>query len=112
MKVPNRPTPEGRELGENLARFTEIELARLRERFPVHAEPCGTCAFRRGTIPNGSLATVGDALKCAMEGVPFMCHESLGGNEGKPSRACVGWCILSGAASGRPVECPWPFSEE
>lgn len=32
MKLPNRPSPEGRSLGENLARFTEIEFAGLGEK--------------------------------------------------------------------------------
>lgn len=94
----NVPTPEGRILGEQIARLTEVDLAERRKRFPNHAEPCGTCAFRRGTYPNGCLATVMDALKCVVEGNTFYCHEH---RKGKPLEPCTGWFIASAAAHAR-----------
>jgi hypothetical protein len=94
VNIKNEPTPEGRALGEQLARLTEVELAKLKPKFPNHAEPCGTCAFRRGTYPNGCLATVMDALKCVVENHDFMCHEH---RKGEPMTPCTGWFIAVSA---------------
>ncbi len=97
--VRNRPSPEGRALGTELARFADIEVAKL----GVDLR-CGTCAFRAGTIPNGCLPTVGDALKCAMEQEPpFLCHE-------RPGLHCAGWAAM--VRDGQPVQMPYPFSDE
>jgi hypothetical protein len=94
--IPNRTTPEGRELGAMLARFADLELAGRRD------NRCATCAFRAGEHPaNGSPATLMDALKCAIEGEPFWCHEH--------DRPCAGWRALRSAKrEGRRVA--WDFS--
>lgn len=61
----NEPTPEGRALGEKLAEFCETEIAANPD--AVKLERCPTCAFRKGTHPNGCVPTVMDALKCIMD---------------------------------------------
>ena len=96
--VPNRPSPEGRALGKELARFADQEVAKI----GVDLR-CRTCAFRAGTIPNGCLPTVGDALKCAMEKHPFECHE-------RPGLDCAGWMAMS--STGQVAQMPYPFSDE
>ncbi len=109
----NLPTPEGRELGQHLARFITVELPKYTERFPNAPEMCKSCAFRNGTQPNGCPGTVMDALKCVVEMEPFLCHEKLD-VEGKPYFYCQGWVILvsAGDEEKRPLEMPWPFSNE
>lgn len=106
--VPNRPSPEGERIGANLARLTENGLAILRRRFPKHAEPCQSCAFRRGTVPNRCLPTVSDALKCVIEKRDFMCHQS------KDCRGiCTGYLIaMSVTENHPPINAPWQFSHE
>lgn len=105
--VPNRPCEAGRKIGAELARLTEAALAERKKKFPNHKEPCGTCAFRRGTIPNGCLATVMDAMKCAVEGsAEFMCHEQKG-------QVCTGFFILESDRSHAPqVKVPWKYSTD
>lgn len=106
--VPNRPSIEGAKLGEQLARLTDTALVRLRERFPDHAEPCESCAFRRGTVPNSCLPTVMDALKCVVEVKDFFCHQ---GPKGRRNDLCVGYMIaLSAVADRKPGSVPWQFS--
>ena len=107
-KVPNRPTPEGRELGTQLARFCDAADAELRQHFPKAAERCASCAFRAGTVPNGCEMTLMDALKCLNENVPFMCHEVP--HDTEPVRLCAGYAALM--TPGRAVTMPWPFSDE
>lgn len=112
-RQPNRVTPEGRALGEQLVRLTEPAIAGL----AAEGEPderCKSCAFRPGTVPNGCLQTQADALKAVVEGVPFMCHQ-----HDKLEHACHGWYAarvalrMAEVRRGRPLEmttCPWPFS--
>lgn len=108
----NRVTPEGRTMGEQMARLTEASIARL----AAEDEPderCKSCAFVRGTVPNGCLQTQMDALKCVVEGVPFLCHQA--DRKGWP---CYGWYAarvsLRSAEKARGVAlnvtCPWDFS--
>lgn len=108
----NRVTPEGRALGEQMARLTEKSIAQL----AAEGEPderCKSCAFRAGTVPNGCPQTQLDALKAVLEKVPFMCHQS--DRKGWP---CHGWYAASVAlgraekARGEPLnaKCPWEFS--
>jgi hypothetical protein len=73
----NLPTPEGRELGREMARLTGD---------PDEAGCCHDCAFRLGTDPNGCGPTLMDALKCVVEGVPFNCHVNAG-----PCAGFVAW---------------------
>jgi hypothetical protein len=101
MKVLNEPTREGFEQGYFMARFVDAEEAK--EPLANGSKRCATCAFRQGTYPNGSPVTQMDALKCVMEGVPFLCHE-----EDKP---CAGWAILRRGSEGT-HGMSWPFSDE
>ena len=117
--VPNRPTPEGKLLGEQLARLTdeaEKELrAKLREQDAreVMPERCRSCAYRSGTIPDGCPNTVMDALKCTMEGVPFYCHQTPPNGDGGYTGLCGGYLISRSALhGGEPLATPWPFSDE
>lgn len=110
--IPNRPSEEGRALGKEMARLTDLAEAEDLKRFPKQRWRCGTCAFRLGTIPNGCTATMMDAVKCMVEGLPFMCHESPKGRSGEPTQVCAGWMAGQGAVHkhGPPIETPWPFS--
>lgn len=113
--VKNRPTPEGRELGEQLARLFEQAFAEQLKQFPDMKQPCKTCAFRRGTFPNGCPDTVFDALKAVMEGDPFMCHHSPKNANGDYTEICIGWFVSYAAAhtNGKPpIKCPYPYSHE
>lgn len=92
---PNLPTPEGRLLGAELARLTDVEEARLRERFPHHHRRCGDCALRAGTDPNGCPETLMDVVKALAENVPFYCHKAVG-PDGAPKILCAGYAILTG----------------
>ena len=100
-KILNEPTRDGFEHGYYMARFVDQEEAR--EPLANGSHRCATCAFRQGTYPNGSPTAQLDALKCVMEGIPFLCHE-----DNKP---CAGWALLRrGVATTHQM--PWPFSDE
>lgn len=100
--IKNTRSPEGAALGEQLARFADNEFNKLKEKYPNHVERCDTCAFRLGTFANQSAATTMDALKCALEGEEFMCHEKQ--NEG---RVCAGWYVMANRET--PIKAPWPL---
>lgn len=107
--VPNRPTALGRQLGAQLARMADKARAQFIDKNGKIGEPCHSCAFRRGTVPNGCEETVMDAIKCVMESVPFFCHETKGNN--KP--LCAGWYVSQAALLGKPqAKAPWKFSSE
>lgn len=94
-------------MGEHLARFADMADAEQRKQFPKMKERCVTCAFRKGTIPNGCPEAVMDALKCVIEGVDFMCHHS-------PKDAmepCMGWFLLM-SQSKKTGKAPWPFATQ
>ena len=77
----NAATDQGRELGRELARLCNAEMAGKED------TRCATCAFRAGDhLANGSPETLMSALKSAMEGTPFWCHE-------QHDRACAGWAV-------------------
>lgn len=82
----------GAKLGAHLDRFYEGQPKAADNR-------CNTCAFRKGTFPNQCLATVADALKCALEHVDFHCHERPG--------LCAGYEVMK---SSKPISAPWPFA--
>lgn len=92
----NLPTEIGETLGAELARLTEAELAKVRERFPTAAPPCNECAFVKGTLPNKCGPTLMDAIKCVVEAEPFYCHKGVGQNE-EPKRICAGYMAAMGA---------------
>lgn len=109
----NRVTPEGKALGEQLARITDPAIRAL----AVEGEPderCRSCAFRLGTVPNGCPQTQMDAIKCVVEDIPFLCHQH--DRKGWP---CHGWfaaryaILQAERGRGEPFPfsaCPWPFS--
>lgn len=92
--VANLPTPAGRALGAELARFADLEESRVLAQFP-HSQPrCGDCALRLGSVPNGCPETLMDLVKCLLESVPFYCHHATDGTE--PTRLCAGYGLLAG----------------
>lgn len=96
--VLNHATEEGRVLGKMFAGFCDSEIAKTGRQ----DSRCGTCAFRSGDhIANGSPVTVMDALKSALEGVPFWCHEH--------DRACSGWAVMR-TKKGEELTVPWAYS--
>lgn len=104
---PNRPTPEGRELGQHLGRFCDQAFEKLRARDVTISERCRSCAFRAGSIPNGCPTTGMDALKAVFERVPFLCHETP-----EPHTICMGWVAMVLTSEGDGFEVAWPFSDE
>lgn len=93
--IVNEATDEGRQLGRELARLCDGELAGR------HDDRCRTCAFRSGEhLANGSPATLMDAVKCMTEGTPFWCHEH--------NRACAGWVAMR-FGKDEAVTVPWDF---
>jgi len=87
--VPNVATPEGRELGHEMARLADNEYART-----GRDSRCETCAFRGGEhLANGSVATLMSAVKCFAEQTPFYCHET--------DRPCGGWVAAVETTSQR-----------
>ncbi len=71
--------------------LTDMNLPTLRD------DMCPSCAFRRGTVPNGCLQTQMDALKAIVEGVPFLCHAP------KDGRMCAGYIAARAAHVARPL---------
>ena len=111
--VPNRPTSIGKKIGRHLARLTDRCEKSLRLSGRIVPHPCGTCAFRRGTIPNGCEETVNDAMKAVAErDRTFMCHERPNGEA--PSKVCGGYAIVTTALelSGAPIKkTPWEYGD-
>lgn len=112
----HRVSPEGKALGAQTARLADAECASLAQKHDEPDERCKTCAFRAGTVPNGCFQTQSDAMKAAIEGVPFMCHshQDAGGNY---DRICHGWfavrrVVNRARAAGAPLPdvVPWEFS--
>jgi len=110
MKERNRPSPEGRAVGDNLARFADAEEKRWRKEMGFVPVRCASCAFRKGTYPNGCLSTVSDAMKCSMQRIPFYCHHDvkLKREDQDPKTICGGWILLHNG--NEPVRAPWPWS--
>lgn len=86
----NRPTEQGYELGAFLARAAIDGEPTARLEFPDVPPACASCAFRKGTIPNGCPETVLDASGCLIEDTPFMCHMHFD-DDGNPTELCSGW---------------------
>ena len=91
---PNVATPEGQQLGAQMARLCDGEMAK-RDR----DDRFETCAFRAGDhVANGSPETLMTALRCAMERTPFWCREH--------DRACAGWAVMQ-FPKGEEMQAPW-----
>ncbi|CAB4176781.1 hypothetical protein UFOVP1672_41 [uncultured Caudovirales phage] len=98
----NVGTPEGGELGKQIARLCDAEVAKN----PEARERCATCAFRAGDhIANNSPETLMTALKAALEREPFWCHHV--GPHGEQS-LCAGWELM---LAKQAVEVPWDYVE-
>jgi len=107
----NVPSPEGRALGEQLARLAEAAEKEIRPKLPADwPERCASCAFRPGTFPNGCLPTVMDAMKC---GQMFYCHHGKPDAKGNYTDPCIGYLISRASMHDKtPLEVPWKFSHE
>lgn len=108
--VRNKPEELGWELGSQLDRFCEAEIAKYSGSGLAAPERCRTCAFRKGTYPNGCVPTVMDALKSVMERdeTVFLCHEH---KKGDSAPVCAGYLLLAGKESDA-VRATWKFSDE
>jgi hypothetical protein len=104
---PARVTPEGRELGENIARLIQPAI----EELAAMGEPdvrCATCAFRAGTVPNGCAQTLMDAMKCVMEGSRvFLCHQDT-----SHQTVCHGYFAARFAGGAKDRKVPWDYSPD
>lgn len=103
-----RVTPLGRELGEHIARLVQPGIDQL----AAEGEPderCQTCAFRAGTVPNGCVQTLADAMKAAMEGSrAFLCHQDK-----TLQTPCHGWFAWRFLGADRPdIKVPWEYSPD
>jgi len=83
-----RPSRHGQYLGEVL-----VLLAREGRRLSDSPlpEPCITCAFRRGTLPNMTAGTGLTALNCVIgiDKSEFACHHGM--KDGEPTKLCAGY---------------------
>lgn len=103
-----RVSEQAAELGRRLERMAKLGDGLLIEQGIEVPEPCTTCAFRAGSVPSQCDDTVMDALKCVLEGVPFLCHEPRKGSR-TIDRACFGWMRARAFAVAAPDEidrCP------
>lgn len=108
----SRVSPEGKALGERMARIADKACARLAAQGEAD-ERCKTCAFRAGTVPNGCMQTQLDVLKAVVEDEPFLCH-----HDKRNHTMCHGWFAVGvlklqaqqarGYSFNMP--CPWEFS--
>lgn len=103
-KQHHRVSPEGVRAGKQMVRLIEPALTRLVAEGEAD-ERCKTCAFREGTVPNGCIQTVADAMKAGLEDVPFLCHQ---GNP--PATICFGWYAMRVRLRGLTMQCNWDFS--
>jgi hypothetical protein len=96
----NKPSDEGRELGEKLAEMADLSVNRWNDELGFVPIRCASCAFNKGTYPNGCLETVAVALQCTFDGEPFMCHQFPGWRDrtGTPETVCAGWILAQSAA--------------
>ena len=108
-KVRNTTDLEAQKLGKILAEWCDDAEPLARLKMPELQPRCQSCAFRHGPhVPNGSVATVMDALKCVMEGHEFQCHQP--DRKGQP---CSGWAMFMLAEDDIELsEVDWPFSDE
>lgn len=104
--IRNRPCEVGRAAGAHLAEMTAQATA--------DAGMCASCAFRPGSVPNGCVTTVADAMKCLFEGKTFWCHYGKR-DDGRPAHICAGWkasTIAMLAEGGVFFETSWPYSDD
>jgi len=104
MSKHSRVTKEGRQIGKNVSRLSDLGFNRLKKmglesvRAPsLREDMCKTCACRLGTVPNGCLQTQLDFMKSAIEGLPFVCHSPSNGV------ICAGWVRVRAELVANPV---------
>lgn len=104
----NRVSKEGIAMGEEMARLCDREAEKfIREGEWTEDERCKSCAFRKGTVPNGCVQTQMDALKSVMEHNAFYCHAV----DVPGTKVCAGWfAAVQGVKNAPKIECPWPYS--
>jgi len=104
----SRVSPQGREVGAMLVRMVEPAIADM----VSQGEPdtrCASCAFRAGTVPNGCMQTMADAVKSVIEQKPFHCHVKKYA-DGTPD-LCHGWLGAIWSIGDRPPGVvPWEFT--
>ncbi len=90
----NLPTPEGAAMGRELARFADIEEAKLSAAGNPVPKRCVDCAARLGTLPNQCESTLLTLIACTMtDGEEFMCHLAM--SDGEPTKVCRGYELLT-----------------
>lgn len=97
----DRPSRHGKILGDALAL---IAMAGRKDSPIELPDPCLTCAFREGTMPNMTAGTGKIALDCVL-GIDkdrFSCHHGM--KEGAPTKLCIGYVAARLA--------PWSFTQE
>ena len=107
--IRNRPTPEGRKLGNKLAKFCDDAEPKARLKMPELPPRCNSCAFRAGPhVANGSPETLMDFLKTLIEGHKFYCHEPA-----REGHLCSGWAMMMLSKDDAEFsKVPWEFSDE
>lgn len=101
--ISNNPSNAGWQLGSEIARLTEATM----KDDNVRDGRCATCAFRAGTNANGSLGTLANAIKCAVEDDVFLCHEYNDHVNGP----CRGWVIMHKHMKNSDIKIPWDYIE-
>lgn len=99
----------GKKAGEIMASAADIGFAIL-EAAGEPVECCKSCAFRRGTVPNGCAQTQTDVMKAVLEGKSFMCHVNT--IEGGMRDICQGWFAARQHPNikDKSILCNWEFS--
>lgn len=87
IETADRPSRHGRVLGQVLAALAEAG----RRELPGMPDPCLTCAFREGSMPNQMASTGMIALNCVMgvDSDRFACHHGM--KDGDPKTLCAGY---------------------
>lgn len=104
--IRNFRTPEGAELGVELARLADSAEPAARLKVPELPPRCASCALRAGPhLPNQSPVTLLNMVKCLLENIPFECHEPH-----RDGELCSGWAmIMLAKTDDQLVEVPWDF---
>ena len=105
----DRPSLHGKLLGEALALMAD--LGRAEAPMPI-PEPCLTCAFRKGSMPNQTAGTGVAALNCVLriDTDRFACHHGI--KNGEPSKLCAGYIAAMLAPFSKVQDILTAFYEE
>lgn len=104
MKEHHRVTPQGKAMGRNAARLSELGRKRLEAvglagvKHPsIRDGMCKSCACKLNSVPNGCLQTQLDFLKAVVEGKKFLCHAPSDGT------VCAGWINVRAEIVANPL---------